>query len=49
MLFGTDAPLGPRWGMIEGTVRSIERMAITDAEKEMIFSGNAIGIFKMAL
>jgi len=49
MLFGTDAPLGPRWGMIEGTIRSIERMAITDMEKEKIFSGNAIEIFKMAL
>jgi len=49
MLFGTDAPLGPRWGMIEGTIRSIERMAIPDAEKDRIFSGNAIEIFKMAL
>ena len=49
MLFGTDAPLGPRWGMIEGTIQSIERMSITDAEKELIFSGNAIEMFKMAL
>jgi len=49
MLFGTDAPLGPRWGMIEGTIRSIERMAISDLEKEMIFSKNAIEIFRMAL
>jgi predicted TIM-barrel fold metal-dependent hydrolase len=49
MLFGTDAPLGPRWGMIEGTIQSIERMPITDAEKELIFSGNAIEMFKMAL
>jgi predicted TIM-barrel fold metal-dependent hydrolase len=49
MLFGTDAPLGPRWGMIEGTIQSIERMAITEQEKEKIFSKNAIEIFKMAL
>jgi len=49
MLFGTDAPLGPRWGMIEGTIRSIERMEIPAAEKEKIFSQNAIDIFKLAL
>jgi predicted TIM-barrel fold metal-dependent hydrolase len=49
MLFGTDAPLGPRWGMIEGTIRSIERMAIPDTDKEKIFSDNAIELFKLAL
>ncbi len=49
MLFGTDAPLGPRWGMIEGTIKSIERMAIPEEEKEKIFSTNAIELFKLAL
>jgi predicted TIM-barrel fold metal-dependent hydrolase len=49
MFFGTDAPLGPRWGMIEGTVASIERMPISDDEKEKIFSRNAIDTFKLAL
>jgi predicted TIM-barrel fold metal-dependent hydrolase len=49
MLFGTDAPLGPRWGMIEGTIQSIERMAIPVQEKEKIYSKNAIEIFRMAL
>jgi predicted TIM-barrel fold metal-dependent hydrolase len=49
LLFGTDAPLGPRWGMIEGTIRSIERLAIPDADKEKIFANNAIEIFKLAL
>jgi len=49
MLFGTDAPLGPRWGMIEGTIKSIERMAIPEEEKEKIFSTNAIEMFKLAL
>jgi predicted TIM-barrel fold metal-dependent hydrolase len=49
LLFGTDAPLGPSWGMIEGTIRSIERLAIPDADKEKIFANNAIEIFKLAL
>lgn len=49
MLFGTDAPLGPRWGMIEGTIASIQRLPISEAEKEKIFSGNAIEIFRLAL
>jgi predicted TIM-barrel fold metal-dependent hydrolase len=49
MLFGTDAPLGPRWGMIEGTIQSIERMSISEEEKQKIFSKNAIEMFKMAL
>jgi uncharacterized protein len=49
IMFGTDAPLGPRWGMIDGTIRSIERMAISEEEKEKIFSLNAIEMFKMAL
>ena len=49
MLFGTDAPLGPRWGMIEGTIKSIERMAIPEEDKEKIFSTNAIEMFKLAL
>ena len=49
MLFGTDAPLGPRWGMIEGTIRSIERMEIPESDKEKIFFENAIKLFKLAL
>jgi len=49
MLFGTDAPLGPRWGMIEGTIRSIERLEIPESDKEKIFFENAINLFKLAL
>jgi uncharacterized protein len=49
ILFGTDAPLGPRWGMIEGTIQSIDRLPIPQEEKDRIFSKNAIEIFKMAL
>jgi predicted TIM-barrel fold metal-dependent hydrolase len=49
LLFGTDAPLGPRWGMVEDTIASIERMAIPDADKEKILKKNAIDLFKLAL
>jgi hypothetical protein len=38
ILFGTDAPLGPKFGMTGETAESIERMDITDAEKQKIFS-----------
>jgi predicted TIM-barrel fold metal-dependent hydrolase len=46
MFFGTDAPLGPHWGMVEDTVRSIERMAISDDDKHKILKYNAIELFK---
>jgi hypothetical protein len=49
MLFGTDAPLGPRWGMVEDTIESIERMTIPDADKEKILKKNAVDLFKLAL
>jgi len=49
MLFGTDAPLGPKWGMIEGTIESIERMDIPEDEKWMIFKYNALDMFNMVL
>jgi len=49
MLFGTDAPLGPKWGMVEGTIASIERMDITEEEKWMIFKHNALDMFNMVL
>jgi predicted TIM-barrel fold metal-dependent hydrolase len=46
MFFGTDAPLGPRWGMVEDTVLSIERMAISQEDKEKILKYNAVELFK---
>ncbi len=46
MFFGTDAPLGPRWGMVEDTIASIDRMAIPDEDKEKILKRNAIDLFK---
>jgi predicted TIM-barrel fold metal-dependent hydrolase len=49
MLFGTDAPLGPRWGMVEDTIASIERMSIPVADKEKILKNNAVSLFKLAL
>ena len=49
MLFGTDAPLGPKWGMIEGTIESIDEMSISDAEKRMIYKQNALDMFNMVL
>ena len=49
MLFGTDAPLGPKWGMVEGTIESIEDMDIPEKEKRMIFKQNALDMFNMVL
>ncbi|MCL2409587.1 MAG: amidohydrolase family protein [Oscillospiraceae bacterium] len=49
MLFGTDAPLGPKWGMIEGTIESIDRMDIPEDEKRMIYKQNALDMFNMVL
>ena len=49
LLFGTDAPLGPRWGMVEDTITSIERLTIPAAEKEKILKNNAVNLFKLAL
>ena len=49
LLFGTDAPLGPRWGMVEDTIASIERMAIPDMDKEKILKKNAVDLLKLAL
>lgn len=49
MLFGTDAPLGPKWGMIEGTIESIARMNIPEEEKHLIYKHNALNMFNMVL
>ena len=45
MLFGTDAPLGSKGGgIVEGTIDSIERMAIPQEDKEKILKYNAIDL-----
>ncbi len=41
ILYGTDAPLGPKFGMTGETADSIERMDISDEDKEKIFFRNA--------
>ena len=43
MLFGTDMPFDAELGVwvIRETIESIERMAITDAERKQIFEDNA--------
>jgi predicted TIM-barrel fold metal-dependent hydrolase len=41
LLYGTDAPLGPKFGMTGETAESIERMDIPEEEKARIFFYNA--------
>jgi len=41
MLYGTDAPLGPKFGMTGETAESIDRMDIPEDEKQQIFWRNA--------
>jgi predicted TIM-barrel fold metal-dependent hydrolase len=49
ILFGTDAPLGPQYGLTAQTIASIERMNITDDEREKIFLQNAVKLLKIAI
>jgi aminocarboxymuconate-semialdehyde decarboxylase len=49
LLFGTDAPLGPDFGLTQETVRSIERMDIPDSDKGKIFLQNAVNLLSIAL
>ena len=49
LLFGSDAPLGPYYGLTSETIKSIERMAISDDEKENIFEHNAVNLLKIAI
>ncbi len=41
LLFGTDSPLGPKFGLTGETAESIARMDIPEADKEKIFWRNA--------
>jgi predicted TIM-barrel fold metal-dependent hydrolase len=43
LLFGTDMPYDAEFGdrILRQTIESVERMAIEDREKEMIYSENA--------
>ncbi len=44
LLYGTDAPLGPKFGLTGETMSSIERMDVSDEEKERIFFRNAMDL-----
>ena len=49
LLLGTDAPLGPRFGLTEATINAINKMEIPDLDKEKIFEQNAIKLLRMAV
>jgi predicted TIM-barrel fold metal-dependent hydrolase len=49
MLFGTDMPLGPRFGLTAETIRAIERAKIPEEEKEDIFRNNAVDLLRIAI
>jgi aminocarboxymuconate-semialdehyde decarboxylase len=50
LLFGTDAPLsGPKYGLTQVTIDSIQAMTISEEEKEKILSKNAIELLSMAV
>ena len=49
LLFGTDAPLGPNYGLTGETIYAIEQMDITVEQKEKIFWRNAMDLLKVAV
>jgi aminocarboxymuconate-semialdehyde decarboxylase len=49
LLFGSDAPLGPDFGLTGETVYAIEQMEISIEKKEKIFWRNAIDLLKIAV
>ncbi|OGO21175.1 MAG: hypothetical protein A2144_04255 [Chloroflexi bacterium RBG_16_50_9] len=49
LLFGTDAPLGPGFGLTLETLKSVERMTIPDSDKEKIFIQNAVNLLRLPL
>lgn len=51
LLFGTDMPYDSQFGMTftGETIKSIEQMAISDAEKKMIFEENARRLLRLAV
>jgi predicted TIM-barrel fold metal-dependent hydrolase len=50
LLFGTDMPYDSQFGLTftGETIKSIKQMAISDAEKKMIFEDNARGLLRLA-
>ncbi|MFC1902390.1 amidohydrolase family protein, partial [Chloroflexota bacterium] len=47
LLFGTDAPLGARFGITGDTLESVEQMDIPDADKQKIFFKNAVNLLRL--
>lgn len=49
IVFGTDMPMGSfvEHSVLTDVIESIEQMEIPDAEKQKIFSGNAIKLLKL--
>jgi len=48
ILFGTDAHLGPAPGLTGETIASVERMNIPDADKDKIFTRNAVDLLRLS-
>ena len=49
LLFGTDAPLGPGYGVTMETIDSIYRMNIADEDKQRILRGNVTNLLQLPL
>jgi predicted TIM-barrel fold metal-dependent hydrolase len=49
IVFATDAPLGPKYGLTLETIKSIERMEIPDGDKEKIFTDNAVSLLRLPI
>lgn len=49
VLFGTDTPLGPKWGCTLDVIESVERMPVSDEEKDKIFLRNAVNLLNMQI
>ena len=51
MLFGTDMPFDPEQGpgFIRETIRALERIRATPAEKAKIYEGNARRLLRLRL
>lgn len=48
ILYGTDFPLGPKFGLTGETLESVQHMAITEEEKERILFRNAADLLTIA-
>lgn len=48
-LFATDAPFDPTGGgyVIGGTIKAVESLGISDAERQAVFTGNARELLKL--